>query len=513
MSSSTLVAVLAVLGVVIVVRRRSLARRHNCSLPPGPPGWPIVGNLFDLPEEHPWLVYSRWSKKYGDIIFLRALTTPMLIVSSVDVAFDLMDKRSAIYSDRNASVLDKMTAWDFNLGLMPYGSRWRAIRRKVHENFNLVVTPRYHDKERRHIHAFLRQCIDETGPKFNSGLIRQLLAAIILDIVYGIEINDMKDEYVKTLVEALEILGESKKPGKYWVDFIPLLQYVPAWVPGAASAKFAAHSRPVVEKMLHKPFDDVKKGGSEKDCIVLNLMAKIAQQPDDMLRNVEEMHAKYATGIIYSAAAETTVSLLQSFFCAMAMNPSIQKMAREELDLVVGPERLPTHDDQASLPYVYAVLLESLRWFPVAPLGVPHRVSEDDFYNGFFIPAGTIIIPNAWHMLRNEANYPEPDSFNPGRYMKDGALDPAIRDPTTIAFGFGRRICPGKHLAKDTAFLTIASILHTFDIVPAIDEDGKDLDPTPQMVGSLVSFPEPLNYRLKPRSDVFTSLVTATASE
>ncbi len=94
----------------------------------------------------------------------------------------------------------------------------------------------------------------------------RLLAAIILDIVYGIEINDMKDEYVKTLVEALEILGESKKPGKYWVDFIPLLQYVPAWVPGAASAKFAAHSRPVVEKMLHKPFDDVKKGGSEKVC-------------------------------------------------------------------------------------------------------------------------------------------------------------------------------------------------------------------------------------------------------
>ena len=85
-----------------------------------------------------------------------------------------------------------------------------------------------------------------------------MLAATIMDIVYGIEITGMDDEHMKLVIEALEILGESKIPGKYWADFIPFLQYVPRWVPGAASAKFAAQSRSVVQEMIDKPFDQVK---------------------------------------------------------------------------------------------------------------------------------------------------------------------------------------------------------------------------------------------------------------
>ena len=82
-----------------------------------------------------------------------------------------------------------------------------------------------------------------------------MLTATILDVVYGIEITSTNDELVKLIAESLEILGESKIPGKYWVDFMPFLQYIPWWVPGAASAKFAARSRPVVEESVDKPFN------------------------------------------------------------------------------------------------------------------------------------------------------------------------------------------------------------------------------------------------------------------
>ncbi|KAI0085089.1 cytochrome P450 [Irpex rosettiformis] len=529
MVSTVTMIVLAILSITVIVLRRNRLR----PLPPGPPGWPIIGNLFDLQQEFPWITYSNWSKTYGNIMFMRALTTPMLIVSSPDIAFDLMDKRSAIYSSKPTSVVDEMTGWDFALSLMPYGQRWRNIRRNVHEHFHQMVTPNYRDKQTKHIHAFLRQCLGNTAKQFNSTLVRQLLATTVLDVVYGIRIKDMDDDYIKTIVEALEVFGESKISGKYWVDFMPVLKYVPRWVPGAAFAKFAARSRPVVEEMLNRPFNAVRDGETHNDCVALSMLAKIESQPDIEKKKEEEMYAKYATGILYSGAVETTFSLLQTFFCGMAMRPDIQQRARQELDSVVGPERLPTYDDQDHLPYVQAIFMECLRWMTTVPLGVPHSATQDDYYDGYFIPSGTIIVPNAWHMLHNPEEYPEPDKFNPDRFIKDGKINPAIRDPATIAFGFGRRsvrsdvhetgysqilfilymlasICPGRHFAKDTAFLVIASILHTFDVKPSIDENGHELDPTPQLHGSMVSFPSPLNYRLKSRSEAAEKLVHAT---
>ncbi|KAI0085092.1 cytochrome P450 [Irpex rosettiformis] len=497
MLSTTTLIVLAVSGIAVLVFRRNRLR----PLPPGPPGWPIIGNLFDLQQEYPWITYSNWSKTYGNIIFLRALTTPMVIVSSAEIAFDLIDKRSAIYSSRPTSVVDEMTGWGFSLSLTPYGQRWRNVRRITHEYLHQMVTPNYRDKQTKHIRAFLRQCLGDTGRQCNS----ELIPATVFDIVYGITIKDMDDDYVKTVIEALEVVEETKVPGKYWVDFMPLLKYVPQWVPGAAFVKFAARSRPVVEEMLNKPFDAVREGKTVNDSIALSMLAKIELQPDIKKREEEEMYARYATGTLYSGAVETTFSLLQTFFCGMAMRPDIQQRARQELDSVVGPERLPTYDDKDRLPYVQAIYMECLRWMTTIPLGVPHSVTQDDYYNGYFIPSGTIIIPNAWHMLHNPEDYPEPDKFNPDRFIKDGAINPAIRDPATIAFGFGRR-----HFAKDTAFLVIASILHAFDVKPSIDENGNELDPTPQLHGSLVSFPSPLNYRLISRSEAAEKLVRTT---
>ena len=87
---------------------------------------------------------------------------------------------------------------------------------------------------------------------------------------------------------------------------------------------------------------------------------------------------------------------MQAFFLAMAMHPEAQRKAQEELDRVVGSERLPEFEDRSSLPYLSALLKEVLRWHPVTPIGVPHRAVADDEYNGWYIPAGTIVTANVW---------------------------------------------------------------------------------------------------------------------
>lgn len=117
------------------------------------------------------------------------------------------------------------------------------------------------------------------------------------------------------------------------------------------------------------------------------------------------------------------------------MNPDVQKKAQAELDSVIGPDRLPTWDDRSSLPYVDAVLKETLRWNTATPLGVPHAVIQDDVYEGKFIPAGSTVISNIWAIMRDESEFKNPDSFWPERFLQPNPP----KDPHSYAFGFGRR--------------------------------------------------------------------------
>ena len=148
-----------------------------------------------------------------------------------------------------------------------------------------------------------------------------------------------------------------------------------------------------------------------------------------------------------------------AFFLAMALYPEVQKKAQQELDAVVGGERLPDFSDRQSLPYINALVKELLRWHPATPMGVPHRILADDEYNGHIIPAGATIFVNMWYVrrswsfrgyaqyrvfnrdiLRDPQVYPQPEDFVPERFLDSaGNLDVRGRDPADVMFGFGRR--------------------------------------------------------------------------
>jgi len=146
-----------------------------------------------------------------------------------------------------------------------------------------------------------------------------------------------------------------------------------------------------------------------------------------------------ASAIAYVAGGETTASAIQTFFLAMVLYPDCVRKAQEELDVVVGRDRLPNFSDKHSLPYICAIVKEVLRWYPVLPLAIVHRLTEDDVFEGMFLPAGSLVIGNAWAILHDESVYKDPGTFNPDRFLKDGELDPDIRPPEVAAFGFGRR--------------------------------------------------------------------------
>ncbi|KAI0295335.1 cytochrome P450 [Multifurca ochricompacta] len=187
----------------------------------------------------------------------------------------------------------------------------------------------------------------------------------------------------------------------------------------------------------------------------------------------------------------------------MTLYPEAQRKAQAEIDSVTGGSRLPDFSDRDALPYVGAILKEILRWHPVGPLGVPHRVMRDDVYEGYFIPAGSTIMANVWAILHDPVAFPGPDRFYPERWLSPGA--PAFPDHV---FGYGRRVCQGRVMAQDFIWAGIASVLATFDITVMKDHPPKEV-----YTSDIISFPEPFVAHISPRSDAAAALIHMTATE
>jgi len=207
----------------------------------------------------------------------------------------------------------------------------------------------------------------------------------------------------------------------------------------------------------------------------------------------------------YAAGGDTTVSALASFFLIMVLYPDVQRKAQAELDNVLEPGCLPKFSDRSKLPYIDALIKEIHRWNPVVPTAIPHKLTQDDVYKGYHIPAGSTIIPNSWAVMHDPSLYPDPFSVVPERYLKeDGKLNP---DPRLFAFGYGRRICPGQLLAEDTLFIVVAMVLATLNIDKAVNSDGLPMEPKVNYTGPTITHAAPFECRISPRSAETEQLV------
>ncbi|KIJ30668.1 hypothetical protein M422DRAFT_186824, partial [Sphaerobolus stellatus SS14] len=199
-----------------------------------------------------------------------------------------------------------------------------------------------------------------------------------------------------------------------------------------------------------------------------------------------------------------TVCTLETFMLAMVLFPEAQKKAQQELDDVLYGSRLPEFEDKDQLLYTVAVYKEILRWHPLLPTAIAHATTQDDIIDGYFIPRGSIVFGNAWSLLRNEADFgPDTDQFIPDCFLQPGVRDPA----STGAFGFGRRICPGRDMAENSLFIAVASILQNFDMSGPADQHGNPLpfeyDWTSGFFSSVINhYKHPTKFKctIRPRS-------------
>lgn len=163
-------------------------------------------------------------------------------------------------------------------------------------------------------------------------------------------------------------------------------------------------------------------------------------------------------GTAQQASFETTPVTLRFSIKALLLYPAVTRRAQQELDEIVGPNRLPTFNDISGLAHLDSLIKEVMRWQVPTPLGVPHSTSSDQEFMGYRIPAGSTIVPNQYELSYNADIYPEPYEFRPERWLENPEL------PNANPFGYGWRACPGRYFALNTIHIVLAQILWGYNI-------------------------------------------------
>ncbi|KIY45954.1 cytochrome P450 [Fistulina hepatica ATCC 64428] len=479
-------AFLAVYLLKLAVQARS---RPTYSLPPGPRGLPIVGNILDMPSEKEWQTFFRWGRIYGDICSIKIFGRVFIILNSAELANELLDKRSSRYSDRPVMQMGgELCGWKDALVCVPYGERFRRYRRFFHQvigtRSSMMQFKPAHDIETK---RFLRRVL--AAPDALSDHIRKTAGAVILRISHGYEVKEQNDPFVELADKAVEQFALSTAPGSFLVNLIPWLSEVPEWVPGAGFKVTARSWKATLYEMVDRPYNFVIQqlaAGTAIPSYTSNLLASKDLTVDD------EHDIKWSAASLYSGGADTTVSAIYSFYLAMALFPDVAKKAQEELDSLLQMKRLPSLEDRDDLPYVDALTKEILRWNSVTPTGVPHRATEDDIFNGYFIPKGAVIMTNLWGMTHDPRVYADPMRFNPDRFLGPNP-EP---DP--------RKMCA--LLAYDSVFMSAAASLAVFDISKPV-ENGVVIEPVCDNTTGTISHPKAFKCTIRPRSEATIDLI------
>ncbi|KAK7966338.1 uncharacterized protein PG986_000615 [Apiospora aurea] len=414
----------------------------------------------------PWLYFRELSTQYGDVVSVPGLSSgpTTIVLGSARAAWDLLERRGAVYSSRPRFVVGgELLSGGLRGFMAPYGDFWRRWRRLLHSGFMQRRSAAYRPIQRLEsavlVHDLLR---DPAGFR---GHLERYAASVIVLVTYGRRVTDVAgDEVVRRNIEAMGRLTSVNIPGKYAAERHPALKYIPTvFAPWKAEVLKQRHKDIQLYMDLLNDIKDKVARGVATPCFTTHLLE------EQEALGMSDLELAYTAGSPFGAGT------LASFFLAcVKFGHNLIPRAQEELDRIVGRDRLPTFEDMEELEYIRAIASETLRWRPVAVLGgTPHASTADDVYDGMFIPKGSTIIAPLWTIHLNEKDFPEPHEFKPERFREE-------RDfPGTLghtAFGWGRRICPGMHLGAASVNLNIARILWAFNVSPAKDEAGQDIN-------------------------------------
>ncbi|GAB1316038.1 hypothetical protein MFIFM68171_06248 [Madurella fahalii] len=508
-SSSTLwgIIALALIGYLLHKLSSQKARRM---LPPGPKPVPILGNINDFPPDG-MAEYQHWIKHkdlYGGLSFVAVLGMTFVIVHDKKAAHELLDRIASKTSGRPTMIMaNKLCGYGSTLACRGYDPGFRRSRKYLHQMIGTKTSSaKFRHFQEIEVKRQLIRALSE--PEKWLDYYKTTAAATVLSMAYGYTIEPHKPDALVGLVEKMMVgFSLATVPMSWAVDIFPPLQYLPEKFPGATFQKTARKWRNLIQSAAYVPYRFVRRQmatHNHRQSYISGLVEALKQDENGKISSEDEEAIVWSAVSLYGAASDTTAITLTAFTLAMIKFEHVQRKAQEEIDRVVGTDRLPAFEDRENLPYIDALVKEATRWWPVVPMGFPHTVTEDLEFNGFFIPKGASVIPSIWWFLHDPEVYADPESFDPDRFLPP-RNEP---DPYTEVFGYGRRICPGRFFADSSLYLNMAQTLAAFNITKAVGKDGKEIGvdhvmPKPGILTHLTEF----KFQVKPRSEKHADLI------
>ncbi|KAM7476814.1 hypothetical protein LguiB_024057 [Lonicera macranthoides] len=447
-------------------------------LPPGPRPWPIVGNLYQIKPVR-FRCFSDWAQSYGPIISVWFGSTLNVIVSNTELAKEVLKEKDQQLADRHRSrSAAKFSRDGQDLIWADYGPHYVKVRKVCTlELFTPkrleALRPIREDEVTAMVESIYNDC---TNPDMRgkSLLVKKYLGAVafnnITRLAFGKRfmnsegvIDEQGQEFKAVVANGLK-LGASLAMAEHipWLRwFFPLEE--------EAFAKHGARRDRLTRAIMEEHTLARQKSGGAKQHFVDALLT---------LKDQYDLSEDTIIGLLWdmiTAGMDTTAISVEWAMAELIKNPRVQQKAQEELDRVIGSERVLTEPDVANLPYLQSVTKEALRLHPPTPLMLPHRANANVKVGGYDIPKGSNIHVNVWAVARDPAVWKNASEFRPERFLEED-VDMKGHDFRLLPFGAGRRVCPGAQLGINLATSMLGHLLHHFSWAPPNGLKPEEID-------------------------------------
>ncbi|KAH6770216.1 phenylalanine N-monooxygenase-like protein [Perilla frutescens var. hirtella] len=463
--------------VIIIDIVRRLRKTSRLPLPPGPSGYPVVGCLLAMMKSKSTF---RWIHKImeemnTEIVCIRLGSTNVITVSSPELAREFLRKQDAIFAQRPAdSMSARMTSGFLTTVLTPSGDQWRKMKKVLVSD---VLSPAMH------------QWLHEKRREEADHLVRYVYNQCRGDGVGDVDVRVATRHYcgnvIRKLVFGKRFFGAGAADGGPGVEerehvdgLFTILMYIYGFAVADYLPWMEVFDVDGHKKIMNDAINDVKKYQDEEIAErvemwqrgvrtttddILDVLICLKASDNRPLLSIEELKAQITE--IMLAAVDNPSNAVEWVIAEMINKPSILDRAHEELDQVVGKNRLILELDFSKLNYIKACIKEAFRLHPIAPFNVPHESTQDTVVDKYFIPKGSHILLSRTGLGRNPRVWEDPLEFKPERHIPYKDFNVQLTDPELrmISFSTGRRGCIGVMLGTAMAVQLLASLIEGFD--------------------------------------------------
>ncbi|XP_027698543.1 cytochrome P450 2E1 isoform X1 [Vombatus ursinus] len=464
-------------------------------LPPGPFPLPIVGNIFDLDLKNIPKSYAKLAKEYGPVFTVYIGSKHIVVLHGYEVVKEaLLDLKNEFAGRADIPVFEAHQ--DFGI-IFNNSETWKDTRR-----FTLTVLRDYGMGKKSNEERILResQFLLEILRKTNSQPFDPtfVLGGAPLNVIYNILFHDRLDYSDKRCQKLLHLYNENfyllSTP---WIQIYNNIGSYLRYLPGSHRTlyKNISEAKQYVSERVkeHQELLDLNDPQDLTDCLLIQMEKDKKNQKNGFdLENVTVTVAD-----LLFAGTETTSTTLRYGLLLLLKYPEVEEKLHEEIDRVIGSERMPSMKDKVNMPYTDAVVHEILRFINLVPSNLPHVMNQDMQFRGYFLPKGTTVYPTLTSVMLDSKEFPNPEQFDPGHFLNENGK--FKYSDYFKAFSAGKRVCVGEGLARMELFLFMIIILQHFNLKSLVSPEKIDTSPITIGFGSV---PPIYKLCLLPRSEM-----------